>query len=91
MFLKSMIMKTTMIIALVTTMILSGCTDNEEASSKPADQADDTSPSGKYYQWGDQNFENFVKKVADGKTLKIGFTPPYATEYYEIMTGGAIR
>lgn len=89
MFLKKMIMKTTMIIALVTTMILSGCTDNEEASSKPVDQADSTSSSGKYYQWGDKNFENFVKKVANGKTLKIGFTPPYASEYYDIMMGGA--
>ncbi len=91
MFSKRMIMQTTMIIVLLTTMNLSGCTSEKEISSNtsPADTTGVTSSSGNYYPWGDKNFEDAVRKIADGKTLKIGFTPPYASEYYDIMAGGA--
>ncbi len=89
-FRKNAIIKTVMTIALLTTMILSGC-NNEEASSnaEPSGAAGNASSSGNYYPWGDQNFEEAVRKAVNGKTLKIGFTSPAASEHYDIFVHAA--
>jgi ABC-type sugar transport system substrate-binding protein len=85
-------------VVLAVALVLSGCTDRKvgEAGSPSS-----PSPSGAAatvakaagsaaaYQWGDANFEQFVRKAAEGKTLKIGFTPPAASEFYDIIEHGA--
>jgi ribose transport system substrate-binding protein len=42
------------------------------------------------FPWGDKNFENAVRKVAAGRTIRIGFTPPAASEFYDIIQHGAM-
>jgi ABC-type sugar transport system substrate-binding protein len=67
---------------LLTAMILTGCDNGNQNKAS-------TSSSATAYQWGDGNFEKFVREKTEGKTLKIGFTPPAASEYYDIMEHGA--
>lgn len=72
---------------LIGILLLSGCR-NEKASSSPGNAS---SASGNVYQWGGigSDFEEFVKSKANGTTIKIGFSPPAASEYYDIMEHGA--
>ena len=38
------------------------------------------------WQWGDPEWEAAVRAKVEGKTFKIGFTPPAASEFYDIIT-----
>ncbi len=77
-------MKLVIILVLITSLIITGCQSKNDTASKPAGTS-----SGTAYQWGDENFEKFVREAAEGKTLKIGFTPPAASEFYDIIEHGA--
>ncbi|GGG01385.1 sugar ABC transporter substrate-binding protein [Paenibacillus abyssi] len=85
---KRMSMKLIMLVVLVASLVIAGCTNNEapEESATPSVVAEGSSTA---YQWGDQNFEQFVGTAAEGRTLKIGFTPPAASEFYDIIEHGA--
>ncbi|MEH7419420.1 sugar ABC transporter substrate-binding protein, partial [Neobacillus drentensis] len=65
-------------------LILSGCSNSQETSSSQGQKS-----SGNVYQWGDSNFEKLVRETAQGKTLKIGFAPPAASEHYDIFIHSA--
>ncbi len=41
------------------------------------------------WQWGDAAWEAAVREKVEGTTLKIGFTPPAASEFYDIIMHGA--
>lgn len=41
------------------------------------------------WQWGNTQWEDAVKHEVQQKTLKIGFAPPAASEFYEIIMHGA--
>lgn len=82
--------------ALAITLVLSACTDSptEKAASETAQTTSEPvavpiAGTAAAYQWGDANFEQFVRKAAEGQTLKIGFTPPAASEFYDIIQHGA--
>lgn len=81
---KKLRMKLVIIFALITSLIVTGCKSNNETASTSGNTS-----SGNVYQWGDENFEKFVKEAAKGKTLKIGFAPPAASEFYDIIEHGA--
>lgn len=74
---------TILFLSLLAIWVVSGCSDNSATldNNKP--------PSGNVYQWGDSNFEEFVKKAAKGTTLKIGLSPPAASEHYDIFEHAA--
>lgn len=78
--------KLVIIFVLITSLIITGCKSNNDTASN---QTSNTASSGTAYQWGDENFEKFVREAAEGKTLKIGFTPPAASEFYDIIEHGA--
>lgn len=81
---RKMSMKLLIILVLIASLIMSGCKSKNETASSSG-----TASSGTAYQWGDGNFEKFVREQAKGKTLKIGFTPPAASEFYDIIQHGA--
>ncbi|WP_424766949.1 sugar ABC transporter substrate-binding protein [Paenibacillus sp. sgz302251] len=88
-----MSMKLVLLLVLVVSMIAAGCTNNN-APAATTDTTTDTNTvvsegSSTAYQWGDKNFESFVRKASEGRTLKIGFTPPAASEFYDIIEHGA--
>lgn len=82
-----------LVAVLVAGMVLAGC--SSQNGQTPDGKAPDNSSKGDsisdatQWSWGDKNFEEAVRKVADGKTLKIGFTPPAASEFYDIIEHGA--
>ncbi|MDL2237106.1 sugar ABC transporter substrate-binding protein [Christensenellaceae bacterium OttesenSCG-928-K19] len=41
------------------------------------------------WMWGDAAWEAAVRSKVEGQTLKIGFTPPAASEFYDIIMHGA--
>lgn len=41
------------------------------------------------WEWGSPEWEEAVRKEVSGKTLKIGFTSPAASEFYDIVMHGA--
>ncbi len=72
--------------------VLAGCGSNGTATTDSGASSAQTSvesSTGNVYEWGDANFEAAVRKVAEGKTIKIGFTPPAASEFYDIIQHGA--
>jgi ribose transport system substrate-binding protein len=83
MFFKKRIMKTISILSLLTITILSGCASTTSGGNTGG------SSSGNVYQWGDATFAKLVSTVGKGKTLKIGFTPPANSQYYNIMEHAA--
>ncbi|WP_338787354.1 sugar ABC transporter substrate-binding protein [Metabacillus sp. FJAT-53654] len=78
--------KLIIIFVLITSLMITGCKSNNDTASN---QSSNTESSGTAYQWGDENFEKFVREAAEEKTLKIGFTPPAASEFYDIIEHGA--
>ncbi|WP_419875445.1 sugar ABC transporter substrate-binding protein [Candidatus Pristimantibacillus sp. PTI5] len=80
-------MKIVMVVFLTASLIVAGCTNNAPAVGNETTVVTEGSTTA--YQWGDKKFEDFVKKAADGRTLKIGFTPPAASEFYDIIEHGA--
>lgn len=73
--------------------VLTGC-GSTDAAKAPEAKADNGTVAvsqniGANYQWGDKKFEDAVRKAATGKTIKIGFTPPAASEFYDIIQHGA--
>jgi ribose transport system substrate-binding protein len=91
------LLSTLLIVAITMSMLLSGCgsttaTNDSSAASTTSGETNsqsESSLSGKAFQWGDSNFEEKVKTVSAGKTMKIGFTPPAASEFYDIIQHGA--
>ncbi len=59
-----------------------GCADSS-AQAEPAAQR------ASAWQWGNADWEVLVRSKVQGKTLKIGFSPPAASEFYEIIMHGA--
>lgn len=80
-------MKIVMVVFLTASLIIAGCTNTAPAAGNTTTVVTEGSTAA--YQWGDKSFEDFVKKAADGRTLKIGFTPPAASEFYDIIEHGA--
>ncbi|MCY9697995.1 sugar ABC transporter substrate-binding protein [Paenibacillus alginolyticus] len=91
MSIRKISMKSAMVVALITTLLLAGCESTSESSAVSGTGATKagSSSSSTSYQWGDKNFEDFVSKAAKGRTLKIGFAPPAASEFYDIVEHGA--
>ncbi|HUC91528.1 MAG TPA: sugar ABC transporter substrate-binding protein [Paenibacillus sp.] len=73
---------------LAVSLVVAACSNNNEPAVTETTTVV-TEGSSIAYQWGDKNFENFVRKAAEGRTLKIGFTPPAASEFYDIIEAGA--
>jgi ABC-type sugar transport system substrate-binding protein len=84
-----MSMKLVVLAILALSVVAAGCTKSESTPQVAEVKTVVTEGSSTAYQWGDANFESFVKKAADGRTLKIGFTPPAASEFYDIIEHGA--
>ena len=78
-----------LVLALLAALVVSGCSNNTNTTEANENESPNTTSSGNVYQWGDSNFEQMVKEAAEGTTLKIGFSPPAASEYYDIMEHGA--
>lgn len=81
-------------VVLLSTVLLTGCGNSTTAAAQGSDQASAASASGvsastSGYQWGDANWEAAVKEKVEGQTLKIGFSPPAASEFYDIIMHGA--
>ncbi|GGG01781.1 sugar ABC transporter substrate-binding protein [Paenibacillus abyssi] len=74
-----------LILSLIAIMVVSGCSNNDAA----AVQETNTPLSGNVYQWGDSNFEELVRNKVEGTTLKIGLSPPAASEHYDIFEHAA--
>jgi ribose transport system substrate-binding protein len=65
---------------------LTGCAASpREGQGAPAGQG----AAAQAWQWGNADWELLVRNRVQGKTLKIGFTPPAASEFYEIVMHGA--
>lgn len=71
--------------------VLTGCGSSDTGKVSDSNKDNETVPQniGANYQWGDKAFEDAVRKAATGKTIKIGFTPPAASEFYDIIQHGA--
>lgn len=84
-------------IVLLSSIMLTGCGNSttpaaqrsEQAAEAPASAAGDPGPAGSGYEWGDVNWEAAVREKVEGQTLKIGFAPPAASEFYDIIMHGA--
>ncbi|MDF9841741.1 MULTISPECIES: sugar ABC transporter substrate-binding protein [unclassified Paenibacillus] len=85
-------LKLVLFAVLAAALTITGCKNSNNASTATAENETTNvvqKGSSTIYQWGDQNFEQFVRKAANGRTLKIGFTPPAASEFYDIIEHGA--
>lgn len=79
-----------LIVAFSFSMIFSGCASTTTTTTAGNTTATTTGAvNGTAFQWGDSSFEQMVSKVTSGQTLKLGFTPPAASEFYDIIQHGA--
>ena len=62
------------------------CSEREVSVQQPQNELSDANYS---WQWGSSEWETMVRKEVEGKTLKIGFTSPAASEFYDIVMHGA--
>lgn len=81
-------------IMLLSTVALTGCGNSTTASDSAATEAaasdvSTVSTGSSGWQWGDAAWEAAVREKVQGKTLKIGFSPPAASEFYDIIMHGA--
>ncbi|MFC0471249.1 sugar ABC transporter substrate-binding protein [Halalkalibacter kiskunsagensis] len=79
-----------LVLALLAIIMVSGCSDStSEANSTTESDSSAATSSGAVYQWGDNQFAELVRNNTEGTTLKIGFAPPAASEFYDIIEHGA--
>lgn len=62
------------------------CCEQKVSSEQPQNSLEDATYS---WEWGSPEWETMVRKEVSGKTLKIGFTSPAASEFYDIVMHGA--
>lgn len=90
-----------LIVMLTIAMALAGCnnastqTQQPQQSQQPnASAQNDSGSSGAAaasagWQWGNAEWEAAVRSQVEGKTFRIGYTPPAASEFYDIIMHGA--
>jgi ABC-type sugar transport system substrate-binding protein len=70
----------------------------DNVAEAPADSGSDTGEqapapaqvsASSGWQWGNPEWEAAVRSKVEGQTFKIGFTPPAASEFYDIIMHGA--
>ena len=85
-------------VLMVMTVALAGCGNVDNPAETPSASdggAGDTGTTAAVsvadgtWQWGDPAWEAAVRAKVEGKTFKIGFTPPAASEFYDIIMHGA--
>ncbi len=86
-------------VIILSTVVLTGCGNSTTPAAASGSAAADSgaapasavaaAAASNGYVWGSPAWEAAVKEKVQGKTLKIGFTPPAASEFYDIIMHGA--
>lgn len=84
-----------LVLIVVFALSLAGCSGSTPATTETKSNDNGTqakageSANKAVFQWGDAAWADLVTKAAAGKTIKVGFTPPAASEFYDIIEHGA--
>jgi ribose transport system substrate-binding protein len=84
-----------LVIVISVVVVLGSCGNSGNAQNggdtggNKGDSSGEATSAAATYLWGDAKWEAAVRSKVEGTTFKIGFTPPAASEFYDIIMHGA--